>query len=1233
MANFFAQDDTQVDPEGGGQASGNFFDTDEVTPQSETPQEPEAPADVSVTVQPEIMDSPEAAQIIEGLQQQFGGAAPIFAPGDEREAVWDAYQEQLGATAAVGQQQPDEGKRLIPGDVPNAILAGGVDMGRATLEFAGDALAPILPSQGEAFKNLAGMIPEVKTDGFAGDITRTITRYIGGAIGAGKIKWLAEAGPVVAGAVGDFVVTGSKDKGISEMGAEGLIDVYPALEGPILEYMADPEKDVNVKRFIGALEGVLMTKTAMAVFKYVKGLTGATDVTPGEIADAVTKAADDSPVDEVHSVLQPGDTVKAADQGNVGTVLHTDADNITVKFKSPETGATATKTFPRNELENLTNTDKVVADAVPINTVKAIELPPETQKIYLNALDDVDLTGDLPPLPEGTLNWSKMDSEVEVQNTWNTLTDVISGHLKGITGGVRTFKQETDLAESLAEEIGAKSFRDVLGPLAAMSDDATKITGRLIAAKQISQSLAREVHQLSTKIQNGVASTADEVELLRRIDLLTEFTGMVKGAQTAAARMTSAGRIRTGDAFNTDELIKLVDEVGGGSENVKAIAKRIAATGGETRQIHDALNKGLLGKAVDIHNEIFISGILGGVKTHAVNLTSNLINTFVRPASKILGGALTGQSEIYKEGFSQYTGMALSIKDSLKMAGRAWKMEQNVLDLGNKTQDHMNFAISASDGKLNGVEWDNLLSGDMTASWKLAVNAFGKFVRMPSRFLMAEDEFFKQLNYRGHVYAQANRKAISKGIDPTDPKYVEEVQKYFNKQFDETGRANNKSALRWSQESTFTNDLKIDTWGNKKSLSESLQTFGGEHPFLRGTVMPFIRTPANIMRTSMDMGPAALLRKQFYTDFAAGGERRAMAIGKASTGSMMWMGAVGLAYEGKITGAGPQDPKAKAEWKAAGMLPYSFKVGDNWVSYHRLDPFASILGIAADYHALSDVMDQEVMDSMAADMSIGYGEALWKKAGIVGTTLVSNIAGKSYLQGLTEVMGLISSGSMNKERMVARAMNSRLAAYIPSYAQMYTADPEVKDIRTAMDALMSRSPWHSEQVEAKRDYLGEKIMKVNGGVGSQTNPFAYKTIVRQEVKRLGGMRGQGLFSKIPEKSGSIDLTEFKSSTGQSAYDRLQELIGTLKNSRGETLEKKLERRISSDSYNRRTDPNTAFSENKKIEMLTDVRNQFKERAMRKMLKEKDFRKLGDALKLDKRNQKRQALRGLEALIN
>ena len=151
-------------------------------------------------------------------------------------------------------------------------------------------------------------------------------------------------------------------------------------------------------------------------------------------------------------------------------------------------------------------------------------------------------------------------------------------------------------------------------------------------------------------------------------------------------------------------------------------------------------------KTWDVANEIWINALLSNPKTHLINMTSNLFNMFIRPLEKTVGsfsgylGNTAKAKAIREEGkraLSSYVSMGRYLKDAVKYAGLALKKEDGILTSRNKLDTPRK---SIQKRKIvDGVEVeDDSLIGT-------TINIAGKIVRMPSRALTAEDEFFKQI--------------------------------------------------------------------------------------------------------------------------------------------------------------------------------------------------------------------------------------------------------------------------------------------------------------------------------------------------------------------------------------------------------------------------------------------------------------------------------------------------------
>ena len=94
-------------------------------------------------------------------------------------------------------------------------------------------------------------------------------------------------------------------------------------------------------------------------------------------------------------------------------------------------------------------------------------------------------------------------------------------------------------------------------------------------------------------------------------------------------------------------------------------------------------------------------------------------------------------------------------------------------------------------------------------------------------------------------------------------------------------------------------------------------------------------------------------RSRFLAELASEDPQlRAEAYGRGVAGLAFTVTGLALTANGNLTGGGPKDYKQRKLLEEAGWRPYSIKVGDDYISYQRMDPFASMLGIFAD---MSDI--------------------------------------------------------------------------------------------------------------------------------------------------------------------------------------------------------------------------------------------------------------------------------------
>ena len=809
----------------------------------------------------------------------------------------------------------------------------------------------------------------------------------------------------------------------------------------------------------------------------------------------------------------------------------------------------------------------------------------------------------------GRINWNHVSGPEEMKAVLDTVTEAILPAYEKNAKGYQSFKSIKAAADYLGTD-----YEQAVGNLRTWGYEAHKIPATLIAGKFLANSLSSEIARVARSVYMGTGGESGRVELVRLMDALQEVQGFTQSIKTAAARTTAAGRIRTTPRYGRDELKGLLQELQGGDavRNAKAgmqadidrLASLITLAEGKPKDVLRLLQRTKFGKAIDAHNEIWINGILSGAATHVVNATSALTNTLLHPAVLVTGGVIRRDWNAVREGIAVYKGLRTFFFDSLELARKAFVTHRAVLD-NNGTIDTATGAISARNYGLDESKWFGQAI-DFLGNW---------IVRMPSRFLTAEDEFFKQMSYRSKLSAQLGREEadlLKAGkLKPSDAATWR--QKRFDEAFTPEGRAADDRALDYARGIMFTQDLKAETWLGNKSFSESLQTLAAGHPLIRGTILPFVRVPANLTRDVVNFSPLAPLRKQFLSDIAAGGDKANMALGKLSLGSALWATAGLMVAEGMVTGAPPGDPEVRKRLTETGWQPYSFVFTNDdgtktYVSYRRFDPYGTVFGLIADFAQISNSVDPKVRDSLATSMTLA---------------LANNISSKSYLKGLVEFTSMLGSG-YSKEEIATRMINMRAASYVPNWSSAFMLDDELKNVRTPMDAIMAKIPGLSDNVPARRDYFGEKRLAPMGMPWTALDPFVVSQEkadpVRKELARLAMSEAEANFTTPQEKLGTLDLTQFKNAAGQTAHDRWTELIGQVPGPGGLNFHDRLKQVMESPRYKNGNDGTSAYRQGSRIVDIRTEQERYRQIALRQVLRE--FDDLKEAHLEDMRNKER-----------
>lgn len=577
---------------------------------------------------------------------------------------------------------------------------------------------------------------------------------------------------------------------------------------------------------------------------------------------------------------------------------------------------------------------------------------------------------------------------------------------------------------------------------------------------------------------------------------------------------------------------------------------------GYLKQVNEAWYR----KIMNLETEYWFNAILSGPQTHAVNFTSNMTKQgILMPLENMLvgwGGTRGGvfsiaDREAWNQGVMAWWGMKESFAEAVHMAKESFALGQNILKADNSLIENM-----------RGNYWSSDYLGIKNTSYKKFMDWVGFALNLPTRFLMASDEFASQLAYRGnirvHLFTEAQTLAAKQGLsgaqlDDFIGKYVSDnFGKYFDPEIERKAleaAVGNLSdslstealnivkykdvALQAAKEATFTQDLI------KGSVGDRVSRFAGNHPLLRH-VLPFVKTPMNILYEGAGMVPGLnFLTAPWKDAMSKGGYARDLAYARLTLGSLLCGATASLCVMGNLTGSGPKNKAQREALMATGWQPYSVRIGDKWVSYARMEPVASTLGIVADAIELSNAMTAGMQYGRTdEDTNVAEQVAMGVIAG-----LANNFVSKSYVQGLANFIDAVNSGDGNEWQKYA---GNFAASYTPNVLNgiKKTIDPNVHEARGFIDRLRNKTPGLSEELPIKYSWLTGEPVQYMGGMASGISP-----VVMSDARKSKAI--EALSRVVEYIPGMNDVVNQTKLNAQQASDYAK-LHGTVK-LRGKTL--------------------------------------------------------------------------------
>lgn len=620
------------------------------------------------------------------------------------------------------------------------------------------------------------------------------------------------------------------------------------------------------------------------------------------------------------------------------------------------------------------------------------------------------------------------------------------------------------------------------------------------AARNLLRGSLEQVGKLARKAMGG--SDADKLALERALLKHTAIHEQVAGATSEAGRALQ--QFKMASAVERQQAKAIREYLKGAKgdsldDTAAAIIDLMEDPAKANRFIQQVTKPRFRDKVV----ELYYNSLLSGPKTHAVNIISNFVTALGSLPEHAAASALGGLRALGGKALGRDAGERIFASE---IGARAVGLLQGAVD-----------GLRAARYTFKTGNVPDLMSKVEAAQHEAIGGRLGHVLRTPTRALAAEDEFFKAIARRSELASLATRKARQEGLDGAA--FKARVAELTDNPPDEMLA----QALDFARYQTFQRPVG--------DIAGGVMRAANAHPLLK-LVVPFVRTPTNIVKYAAERSPAAPLLKEWRADMVAGGPRRDLALARMTLGTGLGLYIAHLAGEGLITGGGPLDENARGIMRADGWQPYSIKVGDKWVSYQRLDPLAMTLGIAADYVEKQSRMTDRQRDQQAM---------------LMVASIIQNLSDKTWLSGLSETLGALQDpvryGPNALRRTVAGVAVPAAASQVAS-----SLDQSPRETKSVGEAVQARIPGLSDNLRPSLDVWGRPITREGSAGPDILSPFTVSKAkhdpVAKEALAINLRLGEPSRTVGGRRLDDAQFHQYRRMAGEMTYSELRDAIAT-----------------------------------------------------------------------------------------
>lgn len=384
------------------------------------------------------------------------------------------------------------------------------------------------------------------------------------------------------------------------------------------------------------------------------------------------------------------------------------------------------------------------------------------------------------------------------------------------------------------------------------------------------------------------------------------------------------------------------------------------------------------------------------------------------------------------------------------------------------------------------IEYKPAITSENLGGGKI-VDAIGEMQRIPMNVLQARDNFWKIVNHRAEINSAAERLATLQELAGPERKAF--IEEFTQNPPDWLTNFDDGIATRRARRNTFTEALDDKMSQAIDKVINSDQLFGIELPIQPIKFwIPFSKTKLNLTKFALDFSPLAPLTNRYQNAIKAGGAEAQMARAQMVTGYAVLGATTTLALSGRITGAGPKDPRMNKIWRDQGNQPFAIKIGDRQIPLKDIEPIGSVVALASGL--------AEISQHIGSDISVEEAQSL---GGLVSWTVINSFSPEFLIDGMADLTEAMKTGDFTK--VLSEVATSSTTPLPLSYTSDVvnrtkrdaSVDPNQKEhfalVQQIINSYKEKIPGLSSTLPARKNIWGEDVTYPAGVAEELASPL------------------------------------------------------------------------------------------------------------------------------------------------